>query len=97
MKDKSGRKLSEPGFCGWMDLGIVVQTTHPDIATLVDPLFSFAGKRVKEMFPCSFALYPFFAPLSAAGEERVVQRSADRVSKLYACNFMNYYPLGRVG
>jgi len=23
--------------------------THPDIATLVDPLFSFAGKRVGEM------------------------------------------------
>ena len=57
-----------------------VYYTHPDIATLVDPLFSFAGKRVKEMFPCSFALYPFFAPLSAAGEERVVQRSVGRVS-----------------
>jgi hypothetical protein len=59
--------------------------THPDIATLVDPLFSFAGKRVREVF--SFVLYLssiFQTPLSAIGEERVVQRSVDRVSLLYA-------------
>ena|ERR1700754_2396166 len=75
-------------------------STHPDIATLIDPLFSFAGKRVNAFFSlffCPLSIFPY--PLSAAGEERVVQRSADRVSKLYACNFRNmpflgYYSLG---
>jgi hypothetical protein len=37
--------------------------THPDYASLVDPLFCYAEKRVKKAF--------FFNPLSAAGEERV--------------------------
>jgi hypothetical protein len=31
----------------------------------------------------NFFFYPFPYPLSAAGEERVVQRSADRMSLLY--------------
>jgi hypothetical protein len=31
-------------------------STHPDIATLVDPLFSFAGKRVMKKFVIAIAL-----------------------------------------
>jgi hypothetical protein len=41
------------------------QTTHPDIATLVDPLSGFAVKRVRKFF-----FMHFHYPLSAAGEER---------------------------
>jgi len=45
--------------------------THPDIASLVDPLFAFGEKRVnKEIKQPSLRL----------AEERVIQRSADRVS-----------------
>jgi len=61
-------------------------STHPDITSLVEPLFSFAGKRVKEffIFPFLLSLFVFSYPLSAVGEERVVQRSVDRVSRLHA-------------
>jgi len=47
-----------------------VVSTHPVYALLDDPLFSFAGKRVGGSF--------FKFPLSAAGEERDVERSEDR-------------------
>jgi len=46
--------------------------THPDIATLVDPLFAFGVKRVRENKKPSLPL----------AEERVVERSKDRVSYL---------------
>jgi len=49
--------------------------THPDDASLVDPLCGFAAKRVKKIKQNrSF-------PLSAAGEERVPERSDGRVSQ----------------
>jgi hypothetical protein len=44
---------------------------------MVDPLFRYAGKRVEE----GGDEKEFKVPLSAAGEERVVERSNDRVSK----------------
>jgi hypothetical protein len=49
--------------------------THPDYASLVAPLFA-ARKG-----GCS----KIFFPLYAVGEERVVERSKDRVSKLADC------------
>jgi hypothetical protein len=64
----------------------IAATTHPDIAALFDPLFGFAVKRVQKVLPfldfSSFVFAPLSkkSPLSAAGEGRVVQRSADRVS-----------------
>jgi hypothetical protein len=48
--------------------------THPDQASPVDPLFGFAGKRVKKL------IFNFYFPLSNAVEERDVGRSLDRVS-----------------
>ena len=47
--------------------------THPDDASLVDPLFAYGGKRVNYQFLVSLPSFPL------AGE-RVVQRSVDRVS-----------------
>jgi hypothetical protein len=47
-------------------------STHPVCASLDAPLLSFAEKRVENSF--------FKFPLSAAGEERDVERSDDRVS-----------------
>ena len=46
-------------------------STHPDIVSLVDPLFTFGGKRVVGNNKPSFPL----------AEERVVERSNDRVSR----------------
>jgi hypothetical protein len=48
--------------------------THLDQASPVDPLFGFAGKRVKKL------IFNFYFPLSNAVEERDVGRSLDRVS-----------------
>ena len=53
-------------------------STHPDIAALVTPL---SASRIEGIL---FSLTLFLYPLSAEGEERVVQRSADRVSRLCA-------------
>jgi hypothetical protein len=55
--------------------------THPDIAkTLVDPLFATRKEGVSDINKHNILLNP---PLYAKGEEREVQRSADRVSKIY--------------
>jgi hypothetical protein len=45
-------------------------STRPDIGTLVDPLFSFAGKRVREFFfhPFSNPLFPPQAKRGWSGE-----------------------------
>jgi hypothetical protein len=48
-------------------------STHPDFATLVDPLFAFGGKRGKSSFPSLLLAV-----------ERDVERSNDRVSKIEA-------------
>jgi hypothetical protein len=48
------------------------ESTHPECAALFDPPLSFRGKEGCKDVP---------NPLSAAGEERVVGRSNDRVSK----------------
>jgi hypothetical protein len=78
-----------------------MKLTHPDIASLVDPLFSFAGKRVEEMFSLVFDLFIFSPlsilkfPLSAAGEERVVHPPAGgdgRVSKIADVFKLNQQP-----
>jgi hypothetical protein len=47
--------------------------THPDIAALVDPLFAFGGKRVR--------YHNTKTPSFPLAEEKVVQRSVDRVSR----------------
>jgi hypothetical protein len=47
--------------------------THPDYASLVDSLF--AARKEGNFF-----FYFIHNPLSAEGEERVVERSNDRVS-----------------
>jgi len=57
--------------------------THPDIATLVDPLFA-ARKEGTVSFMIKFILSP--NPLYAKGEERVVERSKDRVSENMRAN-----------
>jgi hypothetical protein len=57
-------------------LKFVTVVTHPDNAALVVPLFAFCGKREGNVY-----LY-CVNPLSAAGEERVVQRSVDRMSQI---------------
>jgi hypothetical protein len=64
--------------------------THPDIAALVDPLFSFAGKRVKKStIICPIIFIQFCKrPLSATGEERVTKRSDGRVSQLSDYNWI---------
>ena len=46
--------------------------THPDYATLLDPLFAFGGKRVQPHNPKKSK--------SLSRIERVVERSNDRVS-----------------
>ena len=57
--------------------------THPDIASLVDPLFA----ARKEGVPLSRNnFYTFQNPLYAKGEERVVERSKDRVSQNMRAN-----------
>jgi hypothetical protein len=43
-----------------------LEKTHPDIATLVDPLFACGGKRVWELLSLIFLslfFYPFLTPL----------------------------------
>jgi len=47
------------------------ELTHPDYAALVGPLFAFGGKRVRKKQIPSLPL----------AEERVVERSNDRVSR----------------
>jgi len=47
-------------------------STHPDVAALVTPL---SASRIEGIFAC----FPY--PLSGEAEERVVQRSVDRVSR----------------
>jgi hypothetical protein len=68
-----------------------------DIAALVTPLYAPRKEGISTFF--SFTLF-------AAKPERVVQRSVDRVSQLWACYFsskfgscllMGYYSLERVG
>jgi hypothetical protein len=57
----------------------LAESTHPNIAALVDPLFAFGGKRVSFVFVFSFC-FLVFLPSILLAKERVVQRSADRVS-----------------
>ncbi|GAB2986783.1 hypothetical protein GCM10027049_28170 [Mucilaginibacter puniceus] len=58
---------------------LCVGVTHPDIAkTLVDPLF--AARKEGVSMVDNFSV--FKSPLYAKGEERVVERSKDRVSKI---------------
>jgi hypothetical protein len=65
-------------------------STHPGYALLADPLFSFAGKRVKTFFLIFFCdSFNNAIPLSAEGEERGTKRSDGRVSKLCAEQFRN--------
>jgi hypothetical protein len=52
----------------------MLATTHPGYATLADPLFGCAGKRVEKL------ILIFKLPLSNEVEERDVGRSLDRVS-----------------
>ena len=54
-------------------MGMAYRLTPGD-AKLADPPFTCGGKRVKRI------VY-FFNPLHFVAEERVIQRSADRVSK----------------
>ncbi len=58
-------------------------STYPDIVSLVDPLFA-ARKEGESVNGIKFIL--FSNPLYAVGEERVVQRSADRVSQNIKAN-----------
>ena len=59
--------------------------THPDCALLVDPL-----SRKRERGSLRFLL---FHPLSAAGEERVVERGNDRVSQPERVYRIPIYPV----
>jgi hypothetical protein len=61
---------------------------------LAIPLFACGGKREFEYKYNKLDIF-FFNSLSAAGKERVIQRSLDRVSQLYAMQshlFMGYSP-----
>jgi hypothetical protein len=66
-----------------MEQDLNAMSTHPDIATLVAPLFSFAGKRGVGSF-----FSTLFPPQAKRGW---VQRSVDRVSRF--CNQMPFYGL----
>ena len=57
--------------------------THPDIVSLVDPLFA-TRKEGDSVYNINFILSLY--PLYAKGEERVVQRSVDRVSQNIRAN-----------
>ncbi len=56
--------------------------THPDIASLVDPLFAFGGKRVNKNIKNK-------RPSLSLAKERVVERSKDRVSNHH--RLFNYF------
>ena len=55
----------------------VAEFTHPEGAPLFDPLFAFGGKRVKKKEKYKIPSLPLAV-------ERVVGRSNDRVSQLFA-------------
>jgi hypothetical protein len=54
---------NSPSKGSFIKLGCL--STHPDTVALVDPLFAYGGKRVKEFFfcPLSFTFHPFSHPL----------------------------------
>jgi hypothetical protein len=58
-----------------------MKLTHPDIATLVTPL---SASRIERNATVDLLL--FLNPLSTAGKERMIQQSADRVSKIAGNN-----------
>jgi len=70
----------------------IAQMTHPGVASLADPLFGFAGKRVEEIFCFLFTPYSNFpkSPLSGEAEERVTERSDGWVSRL--CGRLQHFP-----
>ncbi|NOW96513.1 hypothetical protein FHW89_003186 [Mucilaginibacter sp. SG564] len=77
-----------------------VVSTHPDIAALVTPLSASRIEGVFIFFRSHLAgaerlqMFLFFLdPLFAAGEERVVQRSVDRVSRscIMRCLIKGHY------
>jgi hypothetical protein len=71
-------------------LFVMSATTHPGCTSLADPLFSYAGKRVKTFFlylislSAPLSVVTLQSPLSAEGEERVTKRSDGRVSRIPA-------------
>ena len=68
---------------GFIKLALLAGWTHPGYASLADPLYGFAGKRVKNFY-CVFLYNIIHQSHPSYGEavERVTQRSDGRVSPL---------------